>query len=298
MRHALDFVGVGGLAYDLLLQVHALPLGDEKYPARLIDKVPGGFIANATCAAARLGLRSGYVGWVGDDSEGAMLHADFAEREIDVGGLVAVEGETTPFTVVVTDSKGARSILLPAFPLYDTNLDVDQLAFASRARVIYTFPRDLVWCTQLHRAARDGGGMLALDIENTLPLTDDELHEVIRLADVAFVTDRVLKRLRVRSVAQLAEGQRWVILTAGNKGAYGATGGMRRPMRQRAHRVRVVDSTGAGDVFHAALVVAKLDGADLREALEFASAAASIAVQHHGARAGLPDRNQVERLLF
>lgn len=297
MTGKLDFVGVGGLAYDLLLQVDELPLGDEKYPARLIGKVPGGFIANATCAAAQLDLRTGYVGWVGDDPEGEMLHADFVEREVDTGGLVAVSGETTPFTVVVTDRKGRRAIMLPSFPLYEANPDVDQLAFAGRARVIYTYPRDTVWCTQLRRVASDNRALLALDIETAIPLAGEELRDVIRLADVVFVTDALLKRLRVRSIAQLAEGKQWVIMTAGNKGAFGCTGGMRRPVRQRAHKVRVVDSTGAGDVFHAALIAAKLDGADLKEALAFASAAAAIAVQHRGARGGLPTRDQIERLL-
>lgn len=298
MSHALDFIGVGGLAVDLLLQVESLPLGDEKYPARLLGHMPGGFIANATCAAARLGLRSGYVGWVGDDDAGTMLHADFVAHEVATDGLAVVAGETTPFTVVVTDHQGGRSIMLPSFPLYDSMPDTAQLAFASRARVIYTYPRDVVWCTQLGRAALDGGGVLALDIENAIPLAGEELRDVIRLADVVFVTGTLLKRLRLRSIAQLAEGRQWVIQTAGRKGASGISGTMRKPVHQLAHRVRAVDTTGAGDVFHAALIAAKLDGADLQEALAFAAAAAAIAVQHQGARGGLPDRAQVERLLM
>ncbi len=297
MTQQLDFVGVGGLAYDLLLQVHSLPLADEKYPAQVAGKMPGGFIANATCAAAQLGLRTGYVGWVGDDPEGAMLRADFRERDIDVRGLVTVAGQPTPFTVVITDRAGKRAILLPPFALYDANLDVDQLAYASRARVLYTFPRDEAWCRHLRRASLDGGGLFALDIETAIPMRGDELRDAVRLADIVFLTENSLKLLAVRSIKALAEGQQWVIMTAGSQGAYGVTPGMRAPVHQRAHRVQAVDTTGAGDVFHAALIAAKLDGADMPEALAFASAAAALSVQHRGARGGLPTRAQVERLL-
>jgi sugar/nucleoside kinase (ribokinase family) len=61
--------------------------------------------------------------------------------------------------------------------------------------------------------------------------------------------------------------------------------------------VPTVDTTGAGDCFHAALIAARLDGATLHEALAFATAAASIKVQHWGARGGLPTRPEVEALL-
>lgn len=298
MAHQFEFVGVGGLAYDLLLQVQRLPLSDEKYPAQLIGKVPGGFIANATCAAARLGLKTGYIGWVGDDAEGDMLRADFEDYRVDVTGLASVPGQTTPFTVVITDRTGKRSIVLPSFPLYDANLDVDQLAVAASARVVYTLPRDLTWCARLRQVTLDSGGLFALDVENAVTMRGDELRDVARLADVLFLTASSIRLLGAKSVKQVAAGRQWVIMTAGSKGAYGIQAGMRRPAYQSARKVQVVDSTGAGDSFHAALIAAKLDGADVQEALRFAAAAASITVQHRGARGGLPTRAEVERLLM
>lgn len=294
-RH--DFVGVGGLAYDLLLSVPKLPLADAKYPAQLIGKVPGGFIANATCAAAHLDLRAGYIGWVGDDDDGDMLREDFELRRVAMDGLVVVPGKPTPFTVVVTDQKGKRAIVLPSFELYHQDLDADQLAVASDSRVVYTYPRDLVWCARLRQASLDGGGLFALDVENAISMSGSELRDVARMADVLFVTEGGLKLMGVKSIKDVVEGRQWVIMTAGSKGAYGIHEGMRRPVHQRAQKVRVVDSTGAGDTFHAALIAAKLNGADMQEALEFASAAAAIKVQHRGARGGLPARAEVERLM-
>ena len=291
-----DFVGAGGLAYDLVLQVPNLPLREEKYRAELVGKLPGGFIANATCAAARLGLNTAFIGWVGDDAEGQMLHRDFENWGVLPAGLVAFEGEVTPFTVVVIDQKGRRSIMLPGSPLYTMPLTYEQLNLAGQSKVVYTFPRDVQWCGQLRRATLDGGGLLALDVENAVPMQGEPLRQVIDLADVVFITESSLKALKISGLNKLAGPRQWVIMTAGSKGAYGIAPGLRKPVFQPALRVTPVDTTGAGDCFHAALIAAKLNGADLPEALAFANAAAAIKVQHQGARGGLPTRGEVEAL--
>lgn len=297
MTFDFDFIGVGGLAYDLVLRVERLPLADDKYPAELLGKLPGGFIANATCAAARLGLRTGYIGWVGDDDEGTMLRDDFLSWGVEPAGLLRVRGETTPFTLVMTDQRGARSIVLPAFPLYDAELTYEQSQLAARARVIYSFPRDPVWCAQLRHVTVESGGLFALDVESGIKMRGDELIDTIRMADIVFLTDSSLQTLGLPPIQKLIGSQQWIILTAGSKGAYGIEHGRRKPVFERALRVPVQDTTGAGDCFHAALIAARLDGATLPEALVFANAAAAQAVQHTGARGGLPTRKEVEAQL-
>ncbi len=292
-----DFVGVGGLAYDMVLRIESLPIADEKYPARLIGKLPGGFIANATCAAGRLGLKTGYIGWVGDDSEGAMLRDDFEAWNVKAAGLVRVPGVVTPFTVVITDVKGRRAILLPGSPLYNMNFTAEQLAVASQAHVVLTFPRDLAWFGQLRRATRESGGLIALDIENVVPMQGEELRQVIRLTDIVFLKRSSLMKIGSWSLRELVSPGQWLIQTSGHVGAYGIEHGMDEPIYEAARSVEVVDSTGAGDCFHAALIAARLGGATLREGLAFANAAASIKVQQFGARGGLPTRAEVETLL-
>jgi sugar/nucleoside kinase (ribokinase family) len=274
-------------------------LADEKYPAEIVGKLPGGFIANATCAAGRLGLRAAYIGWVGDDTEGEMLREDFLRCEVDPTGLVAVPGAVTPFTVVVTDRHGKRAILLPRFPLYSAELMDSQIALAAQARVVLTFPRDRAWCGQLRAATMQSGGLFALDVESSIPMLRDDLLHVIEMADVLFFSEDSLKHFKLPPIQKLVRQHQWVIMTAGSKGAYGVEHGHRKPVFQAAQRVRaVVDTTGAGDSFHAALLVAKLDGATLAEALRFASAAAALKIQHRGARGGLPTRAQVENELL
>lgn len=295
MTKSLDFIGVGGLSYDLVLKVDRLPSTDDKIPGSLIGKLPGGFIANATCAAARLGLAVGYVGWVGGDADGDMLADEFGQYEVDIAGLEKVQGEVTPFTVILVNDDGERAIVIPSSALYQQNLSADQLAYAAQASIILTYPRDNVWCRLLADAAHDGGGLFALDVESSSPMKRDVLLSAIELADVVFVSEGSLSLLGAIALEQLAD-QRWVILTAGKHGSYGVAPGLRERVYQPALPVQVVDTTGAGDCFHAAVLVARNEGATLPEALAFASAAAAIKVQHQGARGGLPTRAEVESL--
>jgi sugar/nucleoside kinase (ribokinase family) len=292
----LDFVGVGGLSYDLVLRVDRLPSSDDKIPGTLIGRLPGGYIANATCTAARLGLDTGYVGWVGDDAEGEMLEREFRNYGINTAGLTSVSGEPTPFTVIMVNSEGERSIIIPSFNLYDQPLNDKQLEVARHAKIVLSFARDEAWCQRLADAAHEGGGSFALDVESSSPLTGEALRAALDLAEVVFVTEDSLPLLGVESLEQLA-GPRWVILTAGKRGAYGITPENPVPVYQPALAVPAVDTTGAGDCFHAALLAARHRGAGMPEALAFATAAAAIKIQHEGARGGLPTSTEVDALL-
>ena len=292
-----DFIGVGGLAYDMMLQVDRLPLSDDKYPAQPVEKLPGGFIANATCAAARLGLRASFIGWVGDDAEGAMLIEDFIDWHVEPEGVIRLPGEMTPFTLVMTDSHGGRAIVIPQWPIYDAPLTYEQVALARQARVVYTYPRDPVWCTQLRRATIESGGELALDVEPSVPLRGDQLREAVAVADVVFVTKDSLAMLGVSSIERLVQPRQWVILTDGKRGSSGIAGGMRKPVSQKAHPAVAVDTTGAGDASTAALAMALGRGEPWLAAVRYANAAGAITVTRLGAEAAMPTAAEVEGLL-
>jgi len=292
-----DFLGVGGLAVDLTLAVERLPIADDKYPVRLVDRLPGGFIANATCAAARLGLRAAYVGWAGDDADADLLADDFRAHGVDPAGLVRVPGAPTPFAIVITDAAGRRAILLPDTPLHNQPLSAAHLTLATRARVVYTYPRDPAWVEALAGAAHTGGGLFALDVETASPLRGAALRTALEQADIAFIQRSVMAELGAADLGALVRPGQWIVMTDGRAGAWGMAHGMAAPAHHPARRVEAVDTTGAGDCFHAALIAARLDGAPLPEALAFASAAAAIKVQHRGARGGLPTRAEVEALL-
>lgn len=291
----MKVIGIAGISYDLVLRVDQFPKVDSKVISQFAGNFAGGYIANATEATARLGVETGYVGWLGDDAEGAMLRDRFVNAGVDVSGLRMMAGDTTPFTVIMLNPAGERIILVPDFPLYNCEFDTDQLAYLRTADLIYTYPRSIAWCRTLVECLQAKRGHLVLDIEHPGSLTADELREIIGMTRIAFVSGAVLNRLGVASIDQIATDG-WLIQTLGARGSVGfsqAAGLHAEPAR----RVSVADTTGAGDCFHAGVVAAFARGAGLAEALRFATAAASLKVQHVGARNGLPTRAQVEALL-
>lgn len=285
-------IGVGGLSYDLVLHVDQFPDPDSKVNSQFLGQFPGGFIANATSAVSTLGVSSGYVGWIGNDSSGEMLRDAFLESKVDVGGLRQLDNETTPFTVVMVNAQGNRTILVPSFPLYNESFDDHQLDYLRSGYIIYTYPRSVQWCQTLLECITVNRGHLVLDIEHSGHLSAEDLQEIIQMTTICFVSDDILSVIGIQSIEEIATDG-WIIRTMGANGAeaYSKSTGL---IYEPAVLTDVVDSTGAGDCFHAGIVASYLWNKQLPEALRFASVASSIKIQHLGARNGLPTRPQVE----
>lgn len=298
MSERLDFVGIGGLAGDLVIQMDELPGRDAKYFVPPAQKVAGGFIANSTVAAARLGLETGYVGWVGDDGDGHWLAQTFLGEGVASNnlGMIYDADLATPINIVMLDRDGNRAIVIPSSPLYMQSLKPDQLALVSRAKVAYSYPRDVQWVDQIAEATRIGGGMLALDCEATYGLSRQDFDAIAAQANTLFVSDAVMMAWGYEALKDIpATG--WVIQTAGSRGAYGYDRKNKKDVFQPAFAVDVVDTTGAGDCFHTAILYGKIKGWPLEQAMRFASAAAALSVQQIGARAGLPRLDEVMQFL-
>jgi sulfofructose kinase len=99
----------------------------------------------------------------------------------------------------------------------------------------------------------------------------------------------------VRALGAVSRGLGWCCVTVGADGVFSIRAG--RVEHHPARRVRVVDTLGAGDVWHGAFALALAEGRAGADAVAFASAAAALKVQRTGGRAGAPTRAEVEALL-
>src|SRR5689334_17111657 len=106
----LDVVGLGECSIDEVWRVDALPSPDAKIRASERERLAGGQVATAIAAAARLGLRAGYVGAVGDDPEGAEVSRAL-EEEGAASWLTVVPGGRTRSALVLVDRGGARTVI-------------------------------------------------------------------------------------------------------------------------------------------------------------------------------------------
>src|SRR5215472_1793664 len=110
MIHKVDLVGVGLNATDTLLRVRKFPERGSKIELRSLDHLPGGQVATAVIACQQWGLRTRYVGKVGDDAAAAMHRDEFARAGVEAQ-LVTTSGCASPQSFILVDDSGERTVL-------------------------------------------------------------------------------------------------------------------------------------------------------------------------------------------
>ena len=301
-RRRWDLLAFGDPCMDLSLDVDQWPEAGGKVMARAAGHSAGGTTANAACALSRLGGRSAVFGRVGADLFGEQLRRSLRDDGVDVEHLQVAGGRASrrahsrrapgggPRRGV-----GPRGAAPPPFPtqrLHDALL---------QSRVLYAMPRDLAELTRLSQLARRTGTRVALDLEPAVVGDAQALSQRLPLADLVFFNEAGFRAGTGEAPTAdglrrlLDQGPSCVVVTLGAQGAIAAD--RDGVVRQAAFDVPVRDTTGAGDAFNAAFVLARLEGQSLAAGLRFACAVSSFVIAEVGARAGLPSRAAVEARL-
>ncbi len=295
----MDVVAVGQIARDLVLTVDELPGPDATTPVRLRREMLGGKGANQAVALTQLGIATAVCGVVGDDEAAGWLVAQATADGIDVSHVVHRPGTRTGLIVDIVTPDGNWRYLedLPE-PVLLTEADIDHAAAAIRAAraVLVQLQQPSAAALAAARHARRAGGLVVLD---GAPADDRRREEILAAADVIRADDRettALTGTHVDSVdtavragkALLGRRARLVALAvagAGNVFVW-PDGQLCLPLLAS----KVVDTTGAGDAFTAALVARLLRGDPPATAGRYATAAASVTVGYPGGRPQLtPD---------
>jgi ribokinase len=263
-----------------------------------IDGIPeshliagGGPIPTALCTFARLGGgKAALVAPLGDDAWG-----DVVRRELDRFGvdhnhcIVRRKCPTALAFAWIEQPTSARTIVLDNPPrLYITPDDINT-AHLPRPKFLHLDGRHIEAAVKLARWGRRVGAKIMLDVGSVRNRVDD----LFPFLDYLVCADQyALHYFGARSVLKAlfgfqALGIPEVVITCGTAGAYGLDAGG-QPVYQRAFKVRAVDVTGAGDVFHGAYLFGLCRKWDLAYRLKFASAAAALKCRKRGARDGIP----------
>lgn len=295
-----DLLALGDPCVDQAAAVQALPGAGAKVLARALGDFPGGTTANAACAFARLGGRAAVFGRVGDDAAGDMLRASLADDGVDVEQLQTLPGCASGRVIALIPPDGERAlVVMPMAP--GAPRDAELAEAASQARLLYLMPYALDELARVRQIANAAGARVAIDLEPAVAPDHDAMQQRLALADIAFFNREGFVAATGRQptpaalAALLGLGPAVVVVSLGSQGAMAADrhGSAQRP----AFPVPVIDTTGAGDTFNAAFLLAHLEGRDLGASLAFACAAAAHTVTHTGARTGMPTRDAVERLI-
>ncbi len=297
-----DVLAVGENSIDLLAELDGHPAPDTKMALAGFTERPGGQSATAAVAMARLGLRTGYIGRVGDDDYGRRGLDSLVAEGIDVSDVVTVPGVTSRFAVILVDRRsGTRTVLWHRDPaLLMAPADIPARAVGA-ARVLYVDGSEVAAATSAAEEARRCGTRTVIDIEKTQPGTDRLLRSIdVVIAAEAFPSELTGQPAMGAALAELqaASGAAVVCVTLGEQGSLARVGG--RELRTPAFRVPVVDSTGAGDVFRAGFIAAWLHGGEATEvedALRWANAVAALKCRGLGARTTIPTVTELRTFL-
>jgi sugar/nucleoside kinase (ribokinase family) len=305
----LDLLVVGEINADLVLTgADVEPEFDqvEKLVSRASLTV-GGSSAITACAAARLGLRTGFVGVVGDDAMGRLLLELMAERGVDVRACVAHPELETGVSVLLVDASGERGRAILTAPGAMTALrasDVDA-ALLGLARHVHSGGYFLQPGLQpglpgLFAAAREAGATCSLD-PNWDPsgAWDSGIRAALEHCDVFLPNEGELLRITGApgvdgAVDALALPELTVAVKCGAEGGAWHRGGAR--LRLPAPATDVVDTTGAGDAFDAGALHAFLAGGSPECQLSLGVACGSLSTRALGGVDAQPHLAEAVRL--
>lgn len=288
---------VGVAVIDIVMSVDELPRHPEKYRARDGAIIGGGCAANAAAAVARLGGEALLAARIGRDPIGEMIVAGLKAESVDCSLVRRIEDGRSSFSSIYVDADGERQIV--NFRDMALSFDASWLepAVPDALDAILADTRWPQGAAVAMAAARERGIPGILDAEAPVREAEEALRQASHIAfsaqglrDFAGIED-----LDAALGSAREETGAWVCYTDGAKGVSFFEAGA--PAHVPAFAVDVVDTLGAGDVWHGAFALALGEGQAEREAIRFANAVAALKCTRFGGRAGTPGRAEAEAFM-
>lgn len=275
---------VGSVNLDLVATADRLPAPGETVLGGAFASHPGGKGANQALAARRLGADVSLIAKVGRDANADQALALLKADGVDLSGLTISDSAPTGVALIAVAPDGENQIVVA--PGANAALTPDDLPERIEGALIgqHEVPLDT-----LATAVRRCDGFVALNLAPAMEVSPDALRRadllIVNETEAAFYGEATL----------LASGG-LLAVTLGARGAVLYRDGQ-EAARAAPPAIEVIDATGAGDTFTAALTVAVLEGRKLEDALRFACAAGALATTKAGAQPSLPWRADVDALI-
>jgi len=278
--------------------VETYPPIDTKTDTLNFSEQGGGPTATALVTLARLGALTLFVGKVGDDTRGLLIVEQLEAEGVDVSQVRVEKDKSSRLSFSIVERKtGKRTIVSAvgsASPLAPEDLDRKTI---TSGRILHVDGHQMEAATHAAKWAREAGAKVILDAGSVRP----GMEVLVKLADYVVASETFAldftSECCVREAARklYRPGLAAVVVTMGGKGGFCVSDG--GEFTYPAFTVEVVDTTGAGDVFHGAFDYGILRGWDLEEVVRFSSAVAALKCRELGGRAGIPSLMQVRRFL-
>jgi ribokinase len=293
----VQIVGLGMAALDIILRSRDMPTWEKGVRMSAIAIEGGGPVATAMVAVSRLGVSAGFIGTVGNDRLGAIKKQTLVEYGLDVSHIVtrpAPEDQTV--IVQVHQDTGERvfsGLDVVRVPLTAAEIDRDYITSAQYLHLDGWHPDAAL---QAARWMHQAGKAVMLDGSSTRGPIPPAMRALVGQSDIVICGSGFGQALTGREdvwdigKAIVDMGPRIAVQTEGDAGSFTVTREER--FHVPAFDVDVVDTTGAGDVFHGAYLVGLLQGWDLRTVTIFSTAVSAIKCTQLSGRRGIPTFGQ------
>jgi sugar/nucleoside kinase (ribokinase family) len=293
-----DVVGMGLNSVDFLSVVPEFPAPNSKVKMLRFSKQGGGQVATAMVALSRWGVKTKYIGKVGEDDLGQFSLNSIRQEGVDVSSVTIEPNATNQFSMIIVDGpSGDRTILWnrdERLMYREAELRKEEVC---SGKLLHLDGHDIRAALRCARWAKEERIPIVIDLDKVEPLTSELIKEI----DFVITSSRFPTLFtgildREKALLELQKHTTgFLCATLGHEGSVAMVNG--EFIYAEGFKVEVVDTTGAGDVFHGGFIYGLLKNWEVAETLKFANVAAALKCRDLGGRRGIPSLQEVQRFL-
>ena len=286
---------IGSINMDLLFRTEKRPGLGETVKGLEYAEFPGGKGANQAVAAAKLGASVHMFGCVGNDKHGEVLVTHLNNQGVKTGGVKRVN-DSTGLANIILDSNGENTIIIiegangKVLPGHMAEVEFNE---GDIVLLQLEIPMEtVVYCA---KKAKQKGAKVILDPAPAKELPPElyDYVDIIKPNEGEALSISKAKDTKEAAEYFKARGIKTVVITLGDRGAILFTKDKYEHFPGK--KVKVVDTTAAGDSFSGALATGLVNGETIEDAIKFAIKVASWTVTKKGAQSSLPSLSDLRR---
>lgn len=283
---------------DTLIPVPHYPPAGSKVAFRSASILPGGQVATAMAACQQWGLRTRYVGKLGDDTAAELHRAEFARLGVEAH-LITAKRCPSQQAFILVDDTGERTVLWKRDERLRLRPEELRREWITGARALHVDGHDTAAAAVAAEWAREASIPVVADVDELYPGVDKLLAKVDYLITSRDIPGRLVSESDLRKALKLVRERYGCALAAATLGEQGVLAWDGDEFHYAAaYCVNVADTTGAGDIFHAGFIYGLLEGWPLPRRLDFACAAAALNCTGVGARGGIRPVAKIQELML
>jgi sugar/nucleoside kinase (ribokinase family) len=294
MANDLQIVGLGMATLDVLLRLKQMPTWEHGTHIEGFRLEGGGPVGTAMVASARLGARVGFIGTAGNDKSAEIKLSTMVECGIDLSRLIRHDGPDDQIIVVHVHAETGERIFSGVGNMMRQHIIIEDLdrEYITSAEYLHLDGCHYDAALQSAKWMKEAGKKVVYDGGKTNGRVGDSTRKLIEYVDVLITGAGFAKGLTdIDDIYEagkeiLKMGPSILVETVGDEGSYTVTAD--ECFHTPAFNVGVIDTTGAGDVFHGAYIVGLLHKWDPHQIVLFSSAVSAIKCTKLGGRAGIP----------